>query len=76
MSASTIHVYFRRGCYFVDLFVRRENVLAAKMYASLGYIIYRQLINYYNYGGHDVDAYGRATVVRVQIYFRHAKINT
>lgn len=51
-------------------------MLAAKMYASLGYIIYRQLINYYNYGGHDVDAYGRATVIRVQIYFRHAKINT
>ena len=35
------------GC-FVDLFVRKSNKLAQQMYNRLGYIIYREVLNYYS----------------------------
>ncbi|KAJ2661171.1 N-acetyltransferase 5 [Coemansia sp. RSA 1200] len=34
-------------CYFVDLFVRPSNKVAVRMYETLGYILYRQVIDYY-----------------------------
>lgn len=38
------HLY---NAYFVDLFVRKENVLAISMYEKLGYIKYRRVLDYY-----------------------------
>ncbi|KAJ2708861.1 N(alpha)-acetyltransferase 20, NatB catalytic subunit [Coemansia spiralis] len=34
-------------CYFVDLFVRPSNAAAVRLYEGLGYILYRQVIDYY-----------------------------
>jgi len=34
--------------YFVDLFVRKSNELAIKMYKNFGYSVYRQVIGYYS----------------------------
>ncbi|EXB39380.1 N-alpha-acetyltransferase 20 [Morus notabilis] len=34
--------------YFVDLFVRASNTPAIKMYAKLGYVIYRRVLRYYS----------------------------
>lgn len=42
--------------YFIDLFVRRSNVLAVLMYKGLGYYVHEQVIGYYS--GED-DAYGK-----------------
>ena len=42
------------NCYFVDLFVRKSNALAINMYKSMGYIVYRTILNYYS---GDEDAY-------------------
>lgn len=41
-------------CYFVDLFVRRSNQVAISMYKKFGYVVYRQVINYYS---GEEDAY-------------------
>ncbi|CAJ0939409.1 unnamed protein product, partial [Mesorhabditis belari] len=37
----------KKNCYFVDLFVRKSNVAAIRLYESLGYIVYREIIDYY-----------------------------
>ena len=42
--------------YFVDLYVRCSNSVAIAMYKKLGYIVYRQIINYYS-GREPEDAY-------------------
>ncbi|KAJ2776285.1 N(alpha)-acetyltransferase 20, NatB catalytic subunit [Coemansia javaensis] len=34
-------------CYFVDLFVRPSNAAAVRLYEELGYIVYRQVLEYY-----------------------------
>ncbi|KAJ2774220.1 N(alpha)-acetyltransferase 20, NatB catalytic subunit [Coemansia nantahalensis] len=34
-------------CYFVDLFVRSSNAAAVQLYEALGYVVYRQVIDYY-----------------------------
>ena len=34
--------------YFVDLFVRESNSLAINMYKSMGYSVYRRVIDYYS----------------------------
>ena len=47
--------YFK--AYFVDLYVRPGNTMAQEMYHRLGYILYRQIINYYetiNEDGYDM----------------------
>jgi N-terminal acetyltransferase B complex catalytic subunit len=49
---------FRKRAYFVDLFVRVSNQVAIKMYLALGYIQYRQVLEYYS-GDPDEDAYGK-----------------
>ncbi|CAJ0582298.1 unnamed protein product, partial [Mesorhabditis spiculigera] len=36
-----------KGCYFVDLFVRKSNTAAIKLYQKLGYVVYREIIGYY-----------------------------
>lgn len=36
------------GCYFVDLFVRASNAAALKLYARLGYTVYRRVLGYYS----------------------------
>ncbi|KAI7825499.1 hypothetical protein BX661DRAFT_184691 [Kickxella alabastrina] len=35
------------NCYFVDLFVRPSNKVAIAMYEGMGYIVYREVIDYY-----------------------------
>eukprot|EP00835_Amoeboradix_gromovi_P006348 NODE_730_length_4741_cov_0.379362.p3 type:complete len:173 gc:universal NODE_730_length_4741_cov_0.379362:3674-4192(+) len=40
------------NCYFIDLFVRSSNSLAIEMYESLGYVVYRRVLDYYD----DEDA--------------------
>lgn len=42
--------------FFVDLYVRLSNKLAVGLYQSLGYVIYRQVIDYYS-GPNSEDAY-------------------
>ncbi|KXN71583.1 N-acetyltransferase [Conidiobolus coronatus NRRL 28638] len=42
--------------YFVDLFVRKSNTVAIKMYEQFGYSIYRKVIGYYS-GISEEDAY-------------------
>jgi N-terminal acetyltransferase B complex catalytic subunit len=43
-----------REAWFIDLFVREENVAAQQLYKSLGYSVYRRVVKYYN---DDVDAF-------------------
>jgi len=45
-----------KECYFVDLFVRKSNTAAINFYKSLGYIVYRTVLDYYS-GEPDEDAY-------------------
>uniref|UniRef100_A0A915PSS0 N-alpha-acetyltransferase 20 n=1 Tax=Setaria digitata TaxID=48799 RepID=A0A915PSS0_9BILA len=45
-----------KKCYFVDLFVRVSNSVAINMYKSLGYVVYRRIIDYYS-GENEEDAY-------------------
>uniref|UniRef100_A0A0N5AVQ4 N-alpha-acetyltransferase 20 n=1 Tax=Syphacia muris TaxID=451379 RepID=A0A0N5AVQ4_9BILA len=49
-----------KKCYFVDLFVRVSNAVAIKMYGTLGYVVYRRIIDYYS-GEKEEDAFA-ATV--------------
>ena len=42
---------------FVDLFVRRSNEAAIKLYKALGYVVYRVIANYYT-GHNSEDALG------------------
>jgi N-terminal acetyltransferase B complex catalytic subunit len=37
--------------FFVDLFVRVGNAVAVRLYASLGYTVYRRVLRYYGAGG-------------------------
>jgi len=46
----------QKQCYFVDLFVRKSNTAAINFYKSLGYIVYRTVLDYYS-GEPDEDAY-------------------
>ena len=46
----------QKKCFFVDLFVRVSNKVAVIMYQALGYVIYRQITDYYT-GPPDEDAY-------------------
>ena len=45
----------RYNGYFVDLFVRVSNAVAIAMYKKMGYVVYRQVLNYYS---GEEDAYG------------------
>ncbi len=36
------------GAYFVDLYVRKSNSLAISMYKKFGYVVYREVLNYYS----------------------------
>ncbi|CDW56520.1 n acetyltransferase [Trichuris trichiura] len=49
-------VFNRYECYYVDLFVRISNTTAVETYKSLGYVVYRRVIDYYS-GENDEDAY-------------------
>lgn len=42
----------------MDLFVRKSNTAAINFYKSLGYIVYRTVLDYYS-GEPDEDAYGK-----------------
>lgn len=44
------------NCYFVDLFVRESNKVAIEMYKKFGYVVYREIIQYYT-GENSEDAY-------------------
>jgi N-terminal acetyltransferase B complex catalytic subunit len=54
LEAVSTHIY---GAYFVDLFVRASNALAISMYKALGYVIFRQVLEYYS---GEEDAYGKS----------------
>jgi N-terminal acetyltransferase B complex catalytic subunit len=41
--------------FFVDLFVKPSNTVAINMYKSLGYIVYRRVLDYYS-GGSSKDS--------------------
>lgn len=41
----------------MDLFVRVSNAVAISMYKSLGYVVYRRIIDYYS-GEKEEDAFG------------------
>jgi N-terminal acetyltransferase B complex catalytic subunit len=41
-TSSTLH-----DAYFVDLFVRKGNAVAQKLYERLGYVVYRAVTGYY-----------------------------
>ncbi|CAJ0586606.1 unnamed protein product, partial [Mesorhabditis spiculigera] len=45
-----------KGCYFVDLFVRKSNTAAIRLYEKLGYVVYREIKNYYS-GKNPENAY-------------------
>ncbi|XP_078491433.1 N-alpha-acetyltransferase 20-like [Ciona intestinalis] len=49
----------KKKAMFVDLFVRKSNQVAVKMYEKLGYIVYRTVLDYYSSpnGEADEDAY-------------------
>lgn len=51
----TFGAYISYNGYFVDLFVRVSNKTAIGMYKKLGYIVYRQVREYYS---GEEDAYG------------------
>ena len=40
-------------CYFVDLFVRKSNLVAINMYERFGYVVYRTILGYYDEGKED-----------------------
>ena len=46
----------QKKCFFVDLFVRMSNTVAVAMYRSMGYVVFRTIVNYYS-GPPDEDAY-------------------
>ena len=46
-----------QDCYFVDLFVRKSNQVAIKMYEKFGYRIYRRVLEYYSGVDDNEDAY-------------------
>ncbi|GMS77884.1 hypothetical protein PENTCL1PPCAC_59, partial [Pristionchus entomophagus] len=45
-----------KKAFFVDLFVRVGNEVAVALYESLGYVVYREIINYYG-GANEENAY-------------------
>jgi len=52
--------------YFVDLFVRASNKVAATMYRRLGYVVYRTVLGYYSATKNDPaeDAYDMRKALR------------
>ena len=52
-------IMLARAGYFVDLFVRKSNILAINMYKKFGYSIYRTVIGYYS-GEEDGMSHERA----------------
>ncbi|XP_050538313.1 N-alpha-acetyltransferase 20 isoform X2 [Daktulosphaira vitifoliae] len=46
----------KKDAWFVDLYVRVSNTVAISMYKSLGYTVYRTVLEYYS-GDPDEDAY-------------------
>lgn len=62
-----IFFLLRKGCFFVDLFVRVSNDIAVNMYKKLGYSVYRRVLDYYS-GDPDEDAYGIMLFISV-VYF-------
>ncbi|KAK6011445.1 acetyltransferase, GNAT family [Ostertagia ostertagi] len=50
------HISEMKKAYFVDLFVRVSNHVAISMYKALGYVVYREIIDYYS-GPRDENAY-------------------
>lgn len=41
------------GAYFVDLYVRKDNIPAIRFYKKLGYTVYRKVLGYYVDSGED-----------------------
>lgn len=45
----------RENAWFVDLFVRVENVAAIELYRKMGYSVYRRVVEYYGDGSDAFD---------------------
>ncbi|VDM53074.1 unnamed protein product [Angiostrongylus costaricensis] len=56
MMSTLEHISDMKKAYFVDLFVRVSNHVAITMYEALGYVVYREIIDYYS-GPRDENAY-------------------
>lgn len=65
--------------YFVDLFVRQSNEQAIKMYQSMGYSIYRTVLDYYSrppehaYGKNQFSHCARHRQILILLCDRYAK---
>lgn len=57
--------------YFVDLYVRKSNVVGSQMYEKMGYIVYRRVLGYYGGGDgeEEEDALGTNDVIDVSFDF-------
>lgn len=58
--------------WFVDLFVRAENVVAQKLYEGMGYTIYRRVVGYYN---DDTDAFDMRKPLSRDVGNKHIREN-
>ncbi|QSZ30449.1 hypothetical protein DSL72_000003 [Monilinia vaccinii-corymbosi] len=69
--------------WFVDLFVRKSNLIAQELYKGLGYSVFRTVKGYYNdfVGGEEVgegegeDAYDMRKPLRRDKHFKHVREN-
>lgn len=59
-------ITLRKDAWFVDLYVRVSNTVAISMYKSLGYTVYRTVLEYYS-GDPDEDAYGMLIILFIII---------
>lgn len=55
LTAALEQIGDKQNCWFVDLFVRVENVAAQKLYKSMGYSVFRRIVDYYGDGEDAFD---------------------
>lgn len=48
LSKTLEHAGDEYDAWFVDLFVRKSNLIAQKLYKGMGYSVYRRVVEYYN----------------------------
>jgi N-terminal acetyltransferase B complex catalytic subunit len=68
------------NAYFVDLFVRKSNIIAQQLYRGLGYSVFRVVKNYYSDDPSDPqadgeDAYDMRKPCKRDVLLKHARKN-
>lgn len=68
------------NAYFVDLFVRKSNIIAQALYKGLGYSVFRVVKNYYSDDPSDPqadgeDAYDMRKPCKRDVGLKHARVN-